>query len=97
MLNREMVKRWLVIMAGLFVTVLGFILMLMPGPGGTPLTIAGIAILSAELPWARRFLQRFIAFLRRSRPLWARLLLLGGLVVFWIAGSVIGWRLLGGK
>lgn len=89
-----MIKRWSKILLGLLVTVTGLILMPMPGPGGTPVTIAGLAILSTELPWARRILQPLIDFLRRPRPVWLNFLLMAGLIAFWIAGSIVGWAIL---
>jgi hypothetical protein len=56
------VKRWLVILAGSLITLIGLILMPVPGPGGTPVTLAGLAILATELPAARRLKERFLAF-----------------------------------
>ncbi len=89
-----MIKRWSKILLGLLVTAVGLILMPMPGPGGTPVTIAGLAILSTELPWARRILQPLIDFLQRPRPVWLNLLLMAGLIAFWIAGTFAGWAIL---
>jgi len=47
-----MIKSWLIIVSGGAITLLGLILIPVPGPGGIPVTIAGLAILSRELPWA---------------------------------------------
>jgi len=89
-----MVKRCFRVGAGILVTALGIFLMPVPGPGGAPVTIAGLAILSTEFPWARRFLQRLVSLLQRRRSRWERLALVVGLVAFWIIGSMVGWRLL---
>lgn len=89
-----MIKRWSKILLGLLVTIIGLILMPVPGPGGTPVTIAGLAILSTELPWARRILDPLIDLLTRPRPLWLRVLIVVGLIVFWVAGTIVGWAIL---
>ena len=60
-------KRWLTILAGALVAVLGLILMPVPGPGGTPVFLAGLAILATELPWARKFRDRIESRLQASR------------------------------
>ena len=52
------IKRWTTILAGSGVLATGVALMPLPGPGGTPVALAGLAILASELPWARRLLQR---------------------------------------
>ena len=52
-------KRWTVLTVGSLVTLTGLILMPVPGPGGTPVFIAGLAILATEAQWAKRFLERF--------------------------------------
>jgi hypothetical protein len=78
----------------------GLLLMPLPGPGGTPVALAGLAILAAEVPWARRLLQRLK---ERLRPLrsgrvwttgrWLRVGLAAGLFASWIVGGIIAWRM----
>ena len=86
-------KRWITIAVGIVVTVVGLILMPMPGPGGTPTTLAGLAILAAEVPWARGILLRLKDFLLAPRPWWMRVGIIAGLIVFWVGGSILAWRM----
>ncbi len=63
----QKLPRFLKIVLGILVTGLGIILMPVPGPGGTPVTLAGLAILASELPWAKRLLEFFkskLAFIK---------------------------------
>lgn len=86
------VKRWLKIVVGVIVLIVGLILMPMPGPGGTPVTLVGLAILSSDMPWAQRLFDQFRASRRnpRHRTFWACASV--GLVIFWIASSYFAWR-----
>ncbi len=54
-------KRLFKITGGLLVTAVGIILMPVPGPGGTPVTLAGLAILASELPAANRLKEKLLA------------------------------------
>ncbi|SDQ48719.1 TIGR02611 family protein [Quadrisphaera sp. DSM 44207] len=50
----------------------------LPGPGGVPLVLAGLAVLASEFPWARRLLDRARLRLHAlsawagARPVWLR-------------------------
>ena len=92
-------KRWATILVGSLVLAAGVILMPMPGPGGLPVTLAGLAILSSEFPWARRFLARIQQRVEASRSgfsgpgnRWQRLGVVAGLLALWLAGGVVAWR-----
>ncbi len=95
----KLIKRWLKIAVGSIVTVIGIILMPVPGPGGTPVTLAGLAILSSELPWAKRLMENLkerIGFLtsgkngRRKRIG----IIVGALVFYAVTGVLVAgmWR-----
>lgn len=60
-----------VAVAGLLLVVLGFVSGPIPGPGGIPLVLLGLAIWSSEFEWAQRLMQRFKAQLRRFQS-WSR-------------------------
>lgn len=59
----RLARRVLVIAIGLPVTILGLALLVAPGPG-TPILIAGLAILATEFQWAQRHMDRLRAMAR---------------------------------
>ena len=85
--------RWLTIAAGLLVTAAGLVLMPVPGPGGTPVTLAGLAILSTEFSWARRVRERLVFYLRERTSRRQRILLLIGSVLSWVVSAWLAWFL----
>lgn len=93
----KLLKRWLKIALGALVTVVGIILMPVPGPGGTPVTLAGLAILGSELPWAKRLMENLkerIGFLRSGRhSRRKRIGIVAGLLVFYAVTGVILTRM----
>lgn len=69
-----------VAIAGLFFICLGFVSGPIPGPGGIPLVLLGLAIWSSEFEWANRLMGWFKIQLKRYRA-WPR----GKQVLFWVA------------
>ena len=69
-----------VAIAGLLLVCLGFVSGPIPGPGGIPLVLLGLAIWSSEFEWALRLMQWFKLVLHRFRawPIRAQ-------VMFWAA------------
>lgn len=69
--------------AGVAVITTGLVLGPLPGPGGTPLVLLGLAILASEFEWAHRLTRLFVDFLRRTRTWngWQQL-------AFWLSVSV---------
>jgi uncharacterized protein (TIGR02611 family) len=65
--------------AGLLLICLGIVTGPLPGPGGIPLVLLGLAIWSSEFEWAYRLRQRFKAEIKRFRG-WPT----SRQVVFWI-------------
>lgn len=73
----------------------------LPGPGGIPLFLVGLAVLASEFEWAHRLLQRakaeahrFTAW-SRKQPAWVRwsgglLTIVGVLAAVWLFLVVIG-------
>ncbi len=57
--------------AGLIFICLGFVTGPLPGPGGIPLVLLGLAIWSSEFEWAHRLMMFFKAELHRFRQ-WSR-------------------------
>ncbi len=71
--------RWVVGFAGLLFIALGIVTGPLPGPGGIPLVLLGLAIWASEFEWAHKLMQWFKAQLHRYRGWPAR-----RKVVFWI-------------
>jgi uncharacterized protein (TIGR02611 family) len=72
--------RFGVAVAGLLLVCLGFVSGPIPGPGGIPLILLGLAIWSSEFEWAHRLMQWFKLVLHRFR-VWPR----RAQVMFWMA------------
>jgi uncharacterized protein (TIGR02611 family) len=67
-----------VAIAGLLLVCLGFISGPIPGPGGIPLVLLGLAIWSSEFEWAYKLMQSFKGLLHRYQA-WS----LRSKVLFW--------------
>ncbi|HET9649898.1 MAG TPA: PGPGW domain-containing protein [Microlunatus sp.] len=71
--------RWAVGFAGLFFIVLGLVTGPLPGPGGIPLVLLGLAVWASEFEWAHKLMMWFKVQLHRYRGWPAK-----RKVVFWI-------------
>lgn len=89
----KLVRRWMIIISGGFVTMVGIILMPIPGPGGLPVTIVGLAILATELPWAKGVmegLKKRVEFLKIGKMnRWAHIGIIGGVITFYLTTSIV--------
>lgn len=93
--------RVLVAVAGLLLIVLGLVTGPIPGPGGIPLVLLGLAVWASEFVWAHRVMQVFKAQVHRyqgwSRPqqvaFWVTFIALCGLggYAFMLVTGVPGW------
>ena len=95
----RLLKRWATIIVGGLILATGLLLMPLPGPGGLPVTLIGLAILSSEVPWARRLLQRLKQRVQRARfsrvaatDRWKYLVAVVVLLVLWLVGGLVVWR-----
>ncbi len=52
-MSKKIAKRIIIDALGYLLVVVGIILMPVPGPGGLPITLAGLGLLSIENDWAR--------------------------------------------
>ena len=87
--------------AGLLMICLGFVSGPIPGPGGIPLVLLGLAIWSSEFKWAHRLmlwfkvqLRRFQTWSRRKQVLfWAAFVATCGLLgfTFMLLTGIPGW------
>jgi uncharacterized protein (TIGR02611 family) len=78
------VYRVAVAIAGLLLVCLGFVSGPIPGPGGIPLVLLGLAIWSSEFEWANHLMGRFKHQLRRYRA-WPR----RRKVLFWVVFAAV--------
>ncbi|HYP44605.1 MAG TPA: PGPGW domain-containing protein [Propionibacteriaceae bacterium] len=76
---KRVIYRAVVALAGLVLVALGLLTGPIPGPGGIPLVLLGLAVLASEFEWAHRLMRRLKAQLRRYQS-WTRL----QQVLFWI-------------
>ncbi len=61
----------------------------LPGPGGIPLFLIGIAILSTEFEWAKRLRDKVMGWLRQFGHWYRSHKLLGGLIIVLIVALII--------
>lgn len=93
---KKIAARWFKITAGLIITLIGVILMPVPGPGGTPVTLFGLAILSTELPWAKSLRERFMRLLSTGilkRNIWLRAGVIAGVIGIYTLSSFVAYRI----
>lgn len=76
--------------AGLLLIALGFVTGPIPGPGGIPLVLLGLAIWSSEFEWAHRLMQWFKLQLHHFRQ-WTRLKQTLFWVLFFSGCGLFGW------
>ena len=62
----EVTKRWLRIVAGWCLVIVGIILIPLPGPG-LLVILGGLALLSRESAWARRMIEKIRGLVRPKR------------------------------
>jgi uncharacterized protein (TIGR02611 family) len=77
-------------LAGLFFVALGCVSGPLPGPGGIPLVLLGLAIWSSEFIWAQRLMAWFKVQLHRFRS-WSRPRQAVALVVFFACCGLVGY------
>lgn len=59
-------KKCLIALAGSIVLIVGLVLVILPGPG-TPVALAGLAILATRFLWARRAMRQAKGALAKAR------------------------------
>lgn len=84
------VYRVAVAIAGLFFVALGGVTGPLPGPGGIPLVLLGLAIWSSEFEWAHRLMMWFKLQLHRFRG-WSRPRQVAFWAVFFACCGLLGY------
>ncbi|MDN5725533.1 MAG: hypothetical protein L0G99_06310 [Propionibacteriales bacterium] len=83
--------------AGTLFILLGFVTGPLPGPGGIPLVLLGLAIWASEFEWAQKLMSWFrrqLAWVRRW-PRWAKALMVIIIVVCLLTSLYLAMRLSG--
>ena len=57
----NLIRRIFTIVIGCGVVLLGIVIMPIPGPGGLPIVLAGLAILATEVPFAKKIMEKLKA------------------------------------
>jgi hypothetical protein len=83
------VRKPLVLFVGLLVVLASPFTGILPGPGGIPVFLIGIAILSTEFHWARRIRDWVLKWVHAAGHVWRQHKLIGTLAVV-LAAIVIG-------
>ena len=84
------IYRFCVGIVGTLLVVLGFLSGPLPGPGGIPLVLLGLAVMASEFVWAQRLMAVFKAQLHRFRS-WSRARQTAAFVVFFGCCGLIGY------
>jgi hypothetical protein len=101
--HRYRIYRVCVALVGSLMMAMSVLLGWLPGPGGIPLFLLGLAVLASEFHWARRALDRTRAFAHRvhmwsdRQPVWVRWLSGIATVLTLLALAWLGLRLVGGS
>ena len=82
--------RSFVALIGLSAVVLGFLSGPLPGPGGIPLVLLGLAVMASEFVWAERLMAVFKAQLQRFRS-WSRARQTAAFGVFFACCGLVGY------
>ena len=65
--NHRVLKRYALDAAGYLLILLALAIGWLPGPGGIPLVLIGLYLLSLNNPWAQRLRDKLERFVRRRR------------------------------
>ncbi len=88
--RRRAIYRFFVGLAGGLFIVAGLVTGPLPGPGGIPLVLLGLAIWASEFHWAHRLMMRFQDLLHRFRQ-WSRPRQVLFWVIFFACCGLLGW------
>ncbi len=84
------IYRFGVAVVGTVLVVLGFLSGPLPGPGGIPLVLLGLAVMASEFVWAERLMVVFKIQLRRFQS-WSRARQTAAFAVFFACCGLLGY------
>lgn len=90
------VRKPLVLVVGMTLVIVSPFTGVLPGPGGIPIFLIGVAILATEFEWAERFRDWILQYIKMAGSLWHRHKLIGsflllGMVALFITGSIFAY------
>ena len=91
------IRKPLVLVIGLLLVIISPFTGVLPGPGGIPVFLIGVAILSTEFEWARRFRDWSLAKVRIIGEFWRNHKVLGSVMIavavaIAVSLSIFGFR-----
>lgn len=84
------IRKPLVLVIGLLVVIASPFTGVLPGPGGIPVFLIGIAILATEYEWAQRIRDPLIRWINIAIKLWKHHKLVGTLLIIVAASAFFG-------
>jgi uncharacterized protein (TIGR02611 family) len=79
------IRKPLVLVIGMLFIIISPFTGVLPGPGGIPVFLIGVAILSTEFEWAQRLRDWTLVQVRRAAEAWKRHKVLGTLLIALLA------------
>jgi hypothetical protein len=91
------IRKPVVLIAGLALVIAAPFTGVLPGPGGIPIFLIGIAILATEFEWAQRVRDRVLSWVQSTGQAWRRHKILGSAIivvlgVIFITFSIIAYH-----
>lgn len=84
------VRKPIVLVVGLLIVIASPFTGVLPGPGGIPVFLIGVAILATEFEWAQRIRDPILHWVHVAGQAWRRHKIIGTLIIIMIAASFAG-------
>lgn len=75
------IRKPVVLIIGLLIVIASPFTGVLPGPGGIPMFLLGVAILASEYAWAQRIRDPILRVVERAIVLWRRRRIIGTLII----------------
>ncbi len=83
------IRKPIVLIIGLALVIISPFTGVLPGPGGIPIFLIGVAILSTEFEWAKRLRDWTLDKVQWLGQLWRQHKIIGSLLIVLFAGAVM--------
>lgn len=84
------VRKPIVLVIGLLIVIASPFTGVLPGPGGIPVFLIGVAILATEFEWARRIRDPILRWVQLAAHVWRRHTIIGTLIIILLACCFAG-------
>ncbi len=81
------VRKPIVLIVGMLIVIASPFTGVLPGPGGIPVFLIGIAILASEFEWARRIRDPIVERVKEAGQKWRQHKVIGTLVIIGLAAT----------